>query len=48
VTICPPRRPDKNGFVERYNRTYDRECLRVFAPHDIEMVRRLTEGFQQH
>ena len=48
VTICPPRRPDKNGFVERYNRTYDHECLRVFAPNDIEAVRRLTEGFQAH
>jgi hypothetical protein len=48
VTICPPRRPDKNGFVERYNRTYDHECLRIFAPHDVEMVRRLTEGFRHH
>ena len=48
VTICPPRRPDKNGFVERYNRTYDQECLRVFQPHDVEMVRRLTDGFRQH
>ena len=48
VTICPPRRPDKNGFVERYNRTYDQECLRVFAPHDIEAVRQVTGGFRQH
>src|SRR5262249_42035189 len=23
VTICPPRRPDKNAFVERYHRTFD-------------------------
>jgi hypothetical protein len=48
VTICPPRRPDRNGFVERYNRTYDEECLRVFQPHDAEMVRTLTAGFRQH
>ena len=48
VTICPPRRPDKNGFVERYNRTYDQECLRVFAPRDVETVQRLTVGFRQH
>jgi hypothetical protein len=48
VTICPPQRPDKNGFVERYNRTYDQECLRVFAPHDVEAVRHLTDGFRQH
>ena len=48
VTICPPRRPDRNGFVERYNRTFSEECLKVFQPHDAEMVRRLTDGFRQH
>jgi hypothetical protein len=48
VTICPPRRPDRNGFVERYNRTFSEECLKVFQPHDAEMVPRLTEGFRQH
>jgi transposase InsO family protein len=48
VTICPPRRPDRNGFVERYNRTYAQECLKVFQPHDAEMVRTLTQGFRQH
>jgi hypothetical protein len=48
VTICPPRRPDRNGFVERYNRTFEHECLRVFEPKDAEMARALTEGFRQH
>ena len=27
--ICPPQRPDKNGFVERYNRTYEYEGIRM-------------------
>ena len=48
VTICPPRRPDRNGFVERSNRTFDQECLRVFEPRDPELVRTLTAGFRQH
>lgn len=48
VTVCPPRRPDRNGFVERYNRTFEYECLRVFQPTDAETARRLTEGFRQH
>jgi hypothetical protein len=48
VTICPPRRPDRNGFVERYNRTFEHECLRVFQPKDAETARRLTEGFREH
>jgi hypothetical protein len=48
VTICPPRRPDKNAFVERYNRTYDHECLKVFAPNDLVSARTVTDGFRQH
>ncbi len=35
-------------MVERYHRTYDHACLRSFAPQDVEMVRRLTDGFRQH
>ncbi len=48
VIVCPPRRPDKNAFVERYNRTYAEECLRVTAPTDIETVCTVTAAFQQH
>lgn len=48
VTVCPPRRPDKNAFVERYNRTFEYECLRVYAPTDIEMVQNVTDAFRQH
>lgn len=48
VTICPPRRPDKNAFVERYNRTFDSECLRVSAPSDIATVQSVTDAFRQH
>ena len=31
VDVCPPQRPDRNGFIERYLRTYDRECLACSA-----------------
>ncbi len=48
VTVCPPRRPDKNGFVERYNRTFTAECLRVYAPTDVATVRVVTASFRQH
>lgn len=48
VTICPPRRPDLNGFVERYHRTYNEECLQVHRPADLESVRKVTATFQQH
>ena len=48
VTICPPRRSDRTGFVERYNRTFDHEWLRVFEPRDPEMARALTAGFRRN
>jgi len=48
VTICPPRRPDLNGFVERYHRSYEQECLQVYRPAELEEVRTVTAAFQQH
>jgi hypothetical protein len=48
VTVCPPRRPDKNAFVERYNRTFAHECLRVCAPTEIGTVQSVTAAFRQH
>lgn len=48
VSICPPRRPDLNGFVERYHRSYNEECLQVHRPADLETVRTVTASFKQH
>jgi hypothetical protein len=48
LCICPPRRPDKNGFVERYHRTYEEECLRVQKPSDLATVSEVTATFKQH
>jgi len=48
VTICPPHRPDKNAFVERYHRSYNEECLRVERPHTVEEVREVTATYKDH
>jgi hypothetical protein len=48
VTICPPHRPDKNAFVERYHRSYDRECLKVERPGTLEDVRHVTATSKEH
>ena len=48
VTLCPPHRPDRNGFVERYHRTFDEECLQVVRPGDLEAVQQATAQFRQH
>jgi transposase InsO family protein len=46
--VCPPHRPDKNAFVERYHRTYNQECLQVHQPGTLQQVREVTEAFLQH
>jgi hypothetical protein len=48
VNILPPRRPDLNAFVERYHRSYDEECLKVYRPADLEAVTAATATFRQH
>jgi transposase InsO family protein len=46
--ICPPQRPDKNAYVERYHRTYKQECLLVHHPSTLAEVRSVTEQFLHH
>ena len=46
--ICPPHRPDKNAYVERYHRTYGQECLQIQRPSTLQEVREVTEAFLQH
>lgn len=46
--VCPPHRPDKNAFVERFHRTYGQECLQIHHPSTLQEVREVTEAFLQH
>jgi hypothetical protein len=48
VNICPPRRPDKNAFVERYHRSYDQECLQRERPADRESTDTVTQRYVEH
>jgi hypothetical protein len=48
VTVCPPQRPDKNGFVERCHCTYNQECLQIHVPSDVFSARQVTEDFVLH
>jgi hypothetical protein len=47
VTICPPRRPDLNAFVERYHRSFEYECVRIYRPHDLETATVVTAAYQR-
>jgi transposase InsO family protein len=48
VFVCDPRHPQQNGFVERYHRTFQEECLAVQRPVTLEEVREAATQFEQH
>jgi hypothetical protein len=48
VQVNPPRRPDLHGFVERFHRTLEEECLRGHRPATLEAAREVTATLQQH
>lgn len=48
VHICPPQRPDKNAFVERYHRSYEYECLQVHRPGNREEAEAVTRHYVWH
>lgn len=48
VLLCDPHHPQQNGFVERYHRTYQEECLARERPGTVEEVRAVTAAFAQH
>jgi hypothetical protein len=48
VLLCDAHHPQQNGFVERYHRTYQQECLSVERPGSLEQVREVTAQFEQY
>lgn len=48
VRVCDAHHPQQNGFVERYNRTSQEECLALDRPADLTQAREVTEVFVRH
>ena len=48
VNVCPPQRPDRNAFVERYHLSYDRECLNIHRPKNLVKTIACTATYQHH
>jgi len=46
--VCPPKRPDKNPFVERYHRNLKYECLLLKHPGDLQTTREINQHYAQH
>jgi len=44
--VCPPRRPDKKGYVERVIRTLKYECLYIHKPATLEDTTICLETYQ--
>jgi hypothetical protein len=43
--ICPPHRPDKNPFVERYHRNFKYECQLIEKPTDLSSTREVNQRY---
>jgi hypothetical protein len=46
--ICPAQRPDKNPFVERYNRTYKYEGIFIYRPQTLQQTRDMNQRVHYH
>jgi hypothetical protein len=48
MQVCPPRHPQDNGWVERYPRTDQEDCLHSERPTTLEQARTATQAFPEH
>ncbi|MFZ6030626.1 MAG: integrase core domain-containing protein [Chloroflexota bacterium] len=46
--VCPPQRPDKNPFVERYHRNLKYECLLRSCPQDLQTTHQVNQAYAHH
>jgi hypothetical protein len=43
--VCPPQRPDKNPFVERYHRNFKYECQLIEQPQNLVQTREVNQPY---
>jgi hypothetical protein len=46
--LCPPQRPDKNPYVERYHRALSEEALQREQPADVAATRACVTRYREH
>lgn len=45
MDICPARRPDKKGYVERFIRSFKRECVYKVRPHTVIEAQQAADNY---
>jgi len=45
--VCPPQRPDKNPFVERYHKNFKYECQLIDLPNDLPSTMDVNQRYVQ-
>ena len=48
LIVLPPRRPDKNPFVERFHRSLGAEALYIDRPATLEQTTAVVEAYYHH
>lgn len=46
--VCPPRRPDKNAYVERFHLALETEAIQVDRPVDVPQTRQCVDTYRDH
>jgi hypothetical protein len=46
--VCPPHKPEKNPFVERYHKNIKYECLLLECPRDLQETIAVEADYRQH
>ena len=46
--ICSPQHPEENGYVERFNRTYEAEGIRIYQPTNFTEVLHMNLNIRYH
>jgi hypothetical protein len=43
--VCPPQKPEKNPYVERYHRNFKYECQLIEQPHDLAQTDEVNQPY---
>ena len=48
LEVCPPRKPWKKPYVERFNRTYEYEGIQLYQPRTLQQIHDMNRDLKFH